>query len=172
MWEISAFLIATEEVQRWDGAVLGRDTVLCTALFQKLHSSGHWKVFPGKKTHQKEQLRDVLPGVLPGRGSAWPGVSQPMLSAPAAPGVPAQALWNRAQLGCGDCTHLHKILSSCFLLRSPKIESAGSSDGKSLGFSEYESRNFSAAQGRLPSTQQVSPSSPHLALQVGQWQSW
>lgn len=140
--------------------------------FPKLDSSGHWKILPGKESHQKEKLRDVLPGVLLGQGLclAWGVPALP--SAPAAPGVPAQALWNRAQLGCGDCTHLHKILSSCFLLRSPKIESAGSSDSKSLGFSEYESRNSSAAQGGFPSTQQVSPSSPHLALQVGQWQSW
>lgn len=109
------------------------------------------------------------------RGSAWPGVSQAVPSVPAAPGAPAQAPWSRAQLGCGDCTDLLSILSSPFLLGSPKTESAGSSDSRaseSLGFSECESRNFSAALGRLPSTQHVSPSSPHLALQVGQWQSW
>lgn len=129
------------------------------------------KYFVAKRLIQRNSLRVFYQD----RGSAWPGVSQAVPSAPAALGAPVQAPWNRAQLGCGDCTDLLSILSSAVLMGSPKIGTAGSSDNKaseSLGFSECESRNFSAALGGLPSSQQVSPSPLHLALQVGQWQSW
>lgn len=133
----------------------------------------HWdsgKYLLAKRLIKRKSLGMFHQECCLGRGSAWPGAFSPSCSR----GSCAGSL-NRAQLGCGDCTDLHKILSSRFLLRSSKIESAGSSDSKaskSLGFSECESRNFSAALGRFPSTLQVSPSSPHLALQVGQRQSW
>lgn len=109
------------------------------------------KYFLAKRLMQRSSLWMFYQECCLGRGSAWPGVSQ---AGPSAPAAPAQALWDRALLGC-DYTDLHNILSSRFLLRSPKIESAGSSDSKaskSLMFSDYESRNFSGALGRLPST--------------------
>lgn len=61
----------------WGGAVLGRGTVLCTALCQSwITPQGQWEIFPGKKTHQKEQPEGVLPGQ--GLCLAWgvPGSAQ------------------------------------------------------------------------------------------------
>lgn len=79
MWEISAFLIATEELQRWDGAVLGRDTVLCTALFQSWIHQDTGKYFLEKRVIKRKSLGMFYQECCLGRGSAWPGVSQPCL---------------------------------------------------------------------------------------------
>lgn len=70
VWEISAFLIATEELQRWDGAVLGRDTVLCTALFQSWIHQDTGKYFLEKRVIKRKSLGMFYQECCLGRGSA------------------------------------------------------------------------------------------------------
>lgn len=132
MW-ISAFLIAAEEVQSWGGAVLERDTARAAFPHQ---DSGEY--FLAKRLIQRNSLLIFHQECCLGRGSARPGLSQLLL----------HRLFG-TELSWDVVTAQISTASSCFLLRSPEIESAGSSNSKaskSLRYPEYESRNFSVAQ--------------------------